>query len=68
MMQRLIRIGVIQCLGLIAILAGCAAPPPPCDCAGMVEQLASSYQDYHQCLNDRGLLRQRLKAMEQARP
>ena len=62
---RLIRCRAIQCCALIAALSGCASPPPPCNCVDVVEKLASNYADYHQCLSDRGLLRQRLKALEE---
>ena len=46
-------------------LAACTSPPPPCNCGDIVDKLAGEYTEYHQCLNDRGLLRQRLKALEE---
>lgn len=56
----------LRWVGIALLLSGCAAsPPPPCDCAGQLEKLAGEFPAYHQCLNDRGLLRQRLKALEE---
>lgn len=56
----------LRWVGIALLLSGCAAPlPPPCDCAGQLEKLSAEFPAYHQCLNDRGLLRQRLKALEE---
>jgi hypothetical protein len=52
-------------IGIALLLSGCAATPPPCDCAGQLEKLSGEFPAYHQCLNDRGLLLQRLKALEE---
>lgn len=52
-------------IALLLSLAACATPPPPCDCAGMVQKLASEFPAHHECLNDRGLLLQRIKALEE---
>ena len=61
------KISALILSGILA-LGACSTPPPPCNCGDIVDKLASSYQDYHQCLNDRGLLRQRLKALEEKNP
>lgn len=57
----------LRWFGIALFLSGCATTPPPCDCAGQLEKLSAEFPAYHQCLNDRGLLRQRLKALEEQR-
>lgn len=52
-------------IALLLSLSACVGPPPPCDCEGQLEKLSAEFPLYHQCLNDRGLLRQRLKALEE---
>lgn len=52
---------------LLAPLSGCQTPLKPCDCGVAVIELRDYTERYHQCLEDKGNLRQQLKAERERR-
>lgn len=57
----------LSCVGLLMSLSACQTPPKPCDCGQAVEELTRYTIMLHDAMEDRGNLRQQLKACQEAR-
>ena len=54
------------CLILITLtIVACQTPPKPCECGQWTAELERHKERYDQCLVDKGMLRQQLKASEE---
>lgn len=62
------RVGT--CLAIVLLSMSCAAcqtPPEPYDCGNAEMALRGYAYEYHRCLEDKGNLRQQLKACQEKR-
>jgi hypothetical protein len=62
---RLSTIGILILSGWLLISNGCRTKPEPCDCAFAEEELTKYTNKYFEALEDKGNLRQQLKACQE---
>lgn len=58
-------IGLLISGVLLMSLSGCQTPPKSCDCGVAVEEMTRYTLLYHEALEDKGNLRQQLKACQE---
>jgi hypothetical protein len=58
-------IGGMICVGLLMSLSACQTRPEPCNCDRAVQEMTRYTLLYHEALEDKGNLRQQLKACQE---